>query len=576
MSDRSAAGTAPHEHASPATGRRGLTLHDYLQVARRRKWTIVFAVVLVQFLAMLLTLSETPSYQATAQDMLSRQSLADSLNGLQDPTVSAQPDWFPQTQADLARSPAVARRVLAQLRVRNLTVQQFLASSSVAPAADADVLTFEAHNANPALAMRMASEYASQYRSFRLAFDTQAIRTAREQLQRRIEALPSREGALHANLVERDQQLSTMEALLTSQVAVIGTPSSAPQVSPRPLRNAAFALVLGLLLGVGLAFLREALDTRVRTGSEVGERLQLPLLARIPEPAPQLAGQDKLAMLVDPSGSQAEAFRMLRTNLEFATLGLEVRSMLITSAFEREGKSTTIANLAVALARGGRNVVLVDLDLRRPYLDRFFALQGRPGVTQVALGHVPLLEALVDVPITPIAPGRHVADRYDLSRNGTTGVNGRLKVLGSGPIPPDPGEFVASNAVSHVLEQLRELADVVLVDAPPLLPVGDALVLSAKVDGLILATRMETVRRPMLDDLRRLLALAPGRKLGFIVTGAEAEEAYGYSRGYGYADGGVYDAHAQPAGRPASQAPAEPEQPHRDRRFVPRAGVPER
>jgi Mrp family chromosome partitioning ATPase len=267
---------------------------------------------------------------------------------------------------------------------------------------------------------------------------------------------------------------------------------------------------------------------------------------------------------------------MLRTNLEFATLGLDVRSVLITSAFEREGKSTTIANLAVALARGGRNVVLVDLDLRRPYLDRFFALHGRPGVTQVALGHVPLLEALVDVPITPIAPGRHVADRYDLSRNGTTGVNGRLKVLGSGPIPPDPGEFVASNAISHVLAELRELADIMLVDAPPLLPVGDALVLSAKVDGLMLATRMETVRRPMLEDLKRLLALAPGRKLGFIVTGAGAEEAYGYSNAYGYTDGRVYGDQAQPAGRPASRAQVEPEQQHRDRRSVLPTGVPER
>jgi Mrp family chromosome partitioning ATPase/capsular polysaccharide biosynthesis protein len=562
---------APHQHDSSLASRHGgLTLRDYLQVVRRRRWTILFAVVLVQFLAVLLTLSQSPVYQATAQVLLSRQSLASSLNGLQDPSLSVQPDRFPQTQADLARSPAVANRVLAHLRLTDVTVKQFLASSSVSPAVDADVLTFRVRDTHPALAVRMASAYADQYRAYRLEFDTQALRTARAQVQQRIDALASKRGALYASLVERDQQLSTMEALLTSQVAVIDTPTTAPQVSPRPSRTAALALVLGLVLGVGLAFLRETLDTRIRSGSEIGERLQLPLLARIPQPSPRLAATDRLAMLMEPSGSQAEAFRMLRTNLEFTTLGHDVRSVLITSAFEREGKSTTIANLAVALARGGRSVVLVDLDLRRPYLDKFFKLQGRPGITQVALGHVSLPDALLDVPITPIEPAPGVTARYDLSRNGTTGVNGRLKVLGSGPIPPDPGEFVASTAISQVFAQLYDVADIVLVDAPPLLAVGDALVLSAKVDGLILAARLETVRRPVLADLKRLLGSAPARKLGFVVTGAEAEESYGNS--YGYGAGYAYQ--PRPAERPDTDGSDQRPQPvDPDRRFALRSGT---
>ena len=251
----------------------------------------------------------------------------------------------------------------------------------------------------------------------------------------------------------------------------------------------------------------------------------------IPQPSARLQAENKLAMLSEPSGSQAEAFRMLGTNLEFTMLGRDVRSVLITSALEREGKSTTIANLAVALARSGQNVLLVDLDLRRPYIDRFFNLHGRPGITQVALGRVSLVDALVEASITPIEPGHDSGARYDLSRNGSTGVNGRLQILGSGPIPPDPGEFVASAALSQVFTQLRDVADIVLVDAPPLLPVGDAMALSARVDGLILATRMEILRRPMLDDVKRLLGNAPSRTLGFVVTGAETEDGYGY--GYG-------------------------------------------
>jgi Mrp family chromosome partitioning ATPase/capsular polysaccharide biosynthesis protein len=502
-----------------------------LNVLRRRKWVIIYAVALVQLLSVLYMSRQTPVYQAKADVLLSRQSLANSLNGLQDPTLSVQPDRFPQTQADIARSPEVASRVLARLHLADRTVEQFLASSSVTPAQNADVLTFTVRDQDPRLAFRMAGAYAVQYRAYLLRLETQALQTARLQVQRRIDALGKREGLLYTSLVERDQQLSTMEALLTSQASVIDTPTSATQVSPRPIRSGVLALVLGLVFGIGLAFLRETLDTRIRSASEVGDRLQVPMLARIPQPSARLQAENKLAMLSEPSGSQAEAFRMLRTNLEFTMLGRDVRSVLITSALEREGKSTTIANLAVALARSGQNVLLVDLDLRRPYIDRFFNLHGRPGITQVALGRVSLVDALVEASITPIEPGHDSGARYDLSRNGSTGVNGRLQILGSGPIPPDPGEFVASAALSQVFTQLRDVADIVLVDAPPLLPVGDAMALSARVDGLILATRMEILRRPMLDDVKRLLGNAPSRTLGFVVTGAETEDGYGY--GYG-------------------------------------------
>jgi Mrp family chromosome partitioning ATPase len=326
-----------------------------------------------------------------------------------------------------------------------------------------------------------------------------------------------------------------MEALQTSNAFVIDEPRTSEQISPRPLRNGVLGLVLGLFLGVGLAFLRDTLDTRVRTAQEISERLGLPLLARVPEPPKHLRADDALVMMAEPAGIAAEAFRMLRTNLDFATLGREVRSFMVTSAVEQEGKSTTISNLAVALARAGQRVILVDLDLRRPYVERFFDLRGRPGVTQVAIRRATLNDALVRVPIMPIEPSTALRARYEQNGNGS---GGRLAVLGSGPIPPDPGEFVASAALTEVLKELEEIADVVLVDAPPLLHVGDAMVLSAKVDAAILVTKLETVRRPMLAEVHRLLQTLPTMKLGFVVTGAEGEEGYGsgyYGYGYHYA-----------------------------------------
>src|SRR5260370_36384733 len=158
-------------------------------------------------------------------------------------------------------------------------------------------------------------------------------------------------------------------------------------------------------------------------------------------------------MLDEPTGAQAETFRMLRTNLDFATLGQNTRAIMVTSAGQEEGKSTTIANLGVALARAGRRVVLVDLDLRRPFLATFFDLEG-PGVTQVALGHVDLEAALTKIAITDPSTGRP-HKKHDGNGNGNGNgaakhVKGVLEVLPSGPIPLDPGEFVATQALTEI------------------------------------------------------------------------------------------------------------------------------
>jgi non-specific protein-tyrosine kinase len=236
---------------------------------------------------------------------------------------------------------------------------------------------------------------------------------------------------------------------------------------------------------------------------------------------------------------------MFRTNVEFASLGREARTIMVTSAVEREGKSTTMANLAVALARAGQRVVLVDLDLRRPCIHGFFDLAGRPGVTNIAVGHLTVEEALIPIEL-PSVPNRNgdgigaaltASGQVKILANGnrsgdrTAPQSGSLSILPTGPIPPDPGEFVGTAQLTAILEELRGVADVVLADAPPLFHVGDGLTLSAKVDAVIVVTRMDVVRKPMLVELRRLLEAMPASKLGFVVTGAESEEVHGY--GYG-------------------------------------------
>ena len=252
---------------------------------------------------------------------------------------------------------------------------------------------------------------------------------------------------------------------------------------------------------------------------------------------------------------------MLRTNLDFVTLDTRAKTIMVTSAVEQEGKSTTIANLAVALARAGQRVALVDLDLRRPFLARFFDLKG-PGVTQVALGHATLDDALVQVAITDSRERRRESRNGQVKLNGNGSresgdgaVAGLLEVLPAGPIPPDPGEFVGTHALAEILAELRERADIVLVDAPPALRVGDAMTLTSKVDGIVVVTRMKIVRRHMLAELARQLASVPTPVLGFVVTDAAGEdESYGYGYGSGY--GGYYARSYEPSDKAKSVSEA--------------------
>jgi non-specific protein-tyrosine kinase len=354
--------------------------------------------------------------------------------------------------------------------------------------------------------------------------DTAALVRARSEVASRLRTLEAdgdRGSALYASLLEKEQQLRTMEALQTSNAALLRPGGSAEQVQPKPVRNGILGLVLGLVLGLALAFLREALDTRVRSAGEVGAALGLPLLARLPAAPRKLSRKDALVMLADPASTQAEAYRMLRAKLELANLERGAQTVMVTSAVEEEGKSTTAANLAVAFARGGKNVLLVDLDLRRPSLDRFFGLVGAPGLTDVALGHVELEAAVTTIALAGPDGGTSRA-----GSNGAGSIGGVLEVVPLGSLPPDPGEFAVGRALPTLLERLRARADVVIVDSPPMLQVGDALAVGALVDALVVVTRLHAVRRGTLAELARALEASPTATLGFVLTGTRRDDGY--------------------------------------------------
>jgi succinoglycan biosynthesis transport protein ExoP len=509
-----------------------------LGIVRRRKWSILLMAALVAGTAVGLSMRQAPLYQASSQVLLKYQNLASGLTGIQDlSTVYQDPARIAETQTQIAMSPAVAQRVVRKARIRGLTPGLFQSISSVTAEPSSDILDFTVTHGDPEIAQRLASVHARQFILHRLQLDTASLVAARNELTGRIEELRAsefRDSPLVAKLVENEQQLRTMEALQTANASLLRAAEGAFQIQPNPTRNAFLGIVLGLMFGVGLAFLREALDTRVLAAGEVSNRLGLALLARIPVPPRKLRSHNRLAMLADPLGAYAESFRMLRTNVEFMNLERGARSIMITSALEREGKSTTIANLAIAMARAGRNVALVDLDLRRPSLRRFFDLSsGQPGVTSVVLGNTSLSSALVEVLADPHKT--HIDPKINplaAEDNGNASRNGVLRVLPSGQLPPDPSAFITSSALSRMLAELEERFDLVLIDTPPLLSVGDTLALGSKVDAMIVVARLNVVRRPTIAELLRALQTCPTVALGCVVTGSELEQDYGYGGYY--------------------------------------------
>jgi capsular exopolysaccharide synthesis family protein len=515
------------------------TLSDYLRIVRRRAWIVVVAALAVTGVALGLSMRQEKLYRASSGVLLSQQNLAAALTGIQDPSVNQDQERFVQTQIDLAQVPAITARVARAAGVDAGALGG--GRSSVFGKDNSDILVFQVENSNRPLAARLATEYARQFTHYRTELDTAALARARKEATARLRALKASgdgRSSIYSDLAKRTDQLATLQTLQTSNAFLVRPAGRARQVQPRMRQAAIMGLGLGLVFGIALAFLRESLDTRVRSASDIADRLHLALLGRIPSPPRRRHGHGGTLMVTEPRSPYAEAFRVLRTNLEFttdlATLERSARSIMVTSSVSREGKSTTVSNLAVALARSGQRVVLVDLDLRRPALASLFGLEAREGLTDVVLGHVTLESALTSIDVF----------EHDDSSADRRSEEGTLQVLTTGRPPPDPGEFVGTHALLEILDALRSTADWLLIDTPPLLTVGDAMTLSPLVDGMVIVTRLKTIHRGTLAELGRVLAGAPVAKLGVVVTGADSDKEryrYGYEGYEGTSPGQRYE-----------------------------------
>lgn len=533
-------------------GQQAWALGDYFAVLLRRKWIVLEALVILPTVVVVMALSQAPRYRASADVLMSRTNLGAALLGVNDPTSFEDPIRNADTQATLAKVPDVAERAAKIADIRGVDTDYVLSSGEVRAGLNNDLLRFSITSGDPAVAIKLATAYAQAFIDYRSELDTSALTQARGDLLTRMKELRKAnetKTSLYLNLSDKEQQLRTLELLQTPN-KLVRPATTAGKISPTPVRNGILGLFGGIILGVGFAFVLELLDRRIRSEDEIERHLRLPLLARLPRPPKAVRDQNRLVMLADPRSIFAEPFRRLQTNLEFVNADTGAKAILVTSSVSGEGKSTTVANLAVAAARTGRRVVVVDLDLRRPTLHEWFGVPQHPGATNVALGMASLDEALQRLRL-PQVPRPAAA-----AANGHGGGEAVLEFLSAGTLPPNPGEFLGTTGIERLLVELRKRADYVFVDAPPLLAVGDTLPLSAKVDAIVIVSQFGLVSRPMLNDLARELQTLPTPKLGFVLTGADSTGTYGYGYGYGYGYN-KEDERVQPEAGPSRRASGE-------------------
>jgi polysaccharide biosynthesis transport protein len=506
-------------------------LKTYLDILRRRWLLVVAPTILIPLAVLLVTATQPARYQATATVYVKQQNPAALATGSA-VIANNDPSRTLETQVALAGTPAVAARVLASAGVTDMSAADLRAATTISADPNADILSFAVTDASARQAAQLATAYATEYTRLRRTLDTQPLSQARAVILQQIARLPPH-SAYAATLANSANQLQTQAALQGSNAVLAESASGATQVAPQTKKYTLLGAALGLVLGIGLAFLWEALDTRVRSAEEVAAYLGIPLLARIPEPPRELARANRLAAIEAPSSSAAESFRLLRTNLAFASVDQGTRVIMISSPVESEGKSTTVANLAIVEARAGDRVALLDLDFRRPKQHTFFHLEDRPGITNVLLGQATLEQATARI---HIGYDDAVAAADDGSEGEMPEIHGLLDVIPCGPIPPNPGEIVAMGALTQILDTLAQRYDLVLVDTPPILHIGDTVTLASSIPSMILMTRLPNERRGVLIELARVLETCPARPLGFVVSGtdssARAGSGYGYSSDY--------------------------------------------
>src|SRR5829696_1715065 len=471
------------------------SLRDILLVIRRRLWVISVVAVVLAGAAVGLSLAQTPVYEASIKILVGQE------RGItQDPNYAIGLQQLTETMVGAVSSRPVAKAVIHQENLQ-MTTEEFLSQVSAEQEPNTQWIQVHYIDSSPERAQRLANAVGDVF-------------------SRKVSEASSGTIAITATVWER---------------AVV---PDAP-VTPNPVRNGLLALAVGLIIGVGLAFLLEHLDDSWDSPEEMEQVSGAPTFGIIPEfkdsktqkevsvaqsalkagtrlahretETEELAG--RLVTVLDPTSVAAEAYRTLRTNLLYSAFVDErAKVIVVTSHGPGEGKSTTCANLGVVLAQAGKNVLILDCDFRKPIIHRFFGLRNLVGVVDVLAGE----RKLQDVGAEPVKG---------------------LRVMPVGHIPPNPSELLGNPRFSELLASLREQFDYVLIDAPPVGLVSDPVILATQGDGVLLVSDAQNTRKGFVRQSMRSLEAVGARVLGTVMNNVKVSNTEYFYYEYAYGQG---------------------------------------
>lgn len=532
-----------------------MELRDYINVFINRRWLLIGTTVVVVAVTLIFTFIQAPVYQSKVEILSEVSSASESVLGSYFSSALFDPDRYIQTQTEIIKTDTMAQAVEESLRLKyeesaklreqgeDVFIPEEVPSASelssmvrVEQRERTNIFDIIVSNRDSLLARDVAQTYGEEYIANRQVAAIKQISEARrevwnrikgveEEIQRASEEVKQYAGGsvptevlseaqravnLWVSLYEKYITLRIAESLEQRGLEIVQAAQPGDRISPRPARNGILAFFLGLILAVGLAFLVEYLDDTLRTREDFEKYYDTSVIGEIPRIATESLPMNRIVYFELPQHPAVEGFRTLRTNLQFLNLEGENKVILFTSAGPEEGKSTVMVNLGAALSEMGKKVLLVEADLRKPVLDKYFKVSPGRGISGVLSGTVPLEDALQPT-------------GYD-----------NLHVMVAGVKPPNPAELVASDAMRSVLEKARQSADYVLVDSPPILAASDAMALAPMVDGVIVIASYSKARRDGARRTVELLRKVGAHILGLVINNVAPSTRYGYYHYYYY------------------------------------------
>jgi tyrosine-protein kinase len=506
-------------------------LREYIAVLRSRKWTVLLVTVLLVGLALMLSVRQTPQYRGTSR-LLVKGLPQDASGAVEPPNLD--------TEAQIVISEPVGQRVIDELQL-SIPPRDLIDGLQVAAVTDiAEVLELTYSSTDPELARDIPNAFAQEYIKYKQEQATDVLEKGEQAINTQIESVERRLSEVTRELEQTDpktdsalaETLETERSSLTARLGVLQqraddfrarlpTDLSGGQLleaaalptspyAPNHIANGARAFVVGLVLGIGLAFLRERLDDRLRGRQDLTASVGLPILASVPRFPLSSKKAREIVLISQPRGSASEAYRSLRTQLQFLSGQHQIKSLLVTSPSEGEGKTVTCVNLAVAFAQAGRRVVLMSSDLRRPTLEEYFGLSNREGLATWLMAE----------------------DREPWGLIRDPGID-NLRVVPTGPVPPNPAELLSSDRLTRLIGIIEANSDLLIIDSPPVLAVADAAILATHVDATVLVVEAEKTQRSAATLATEELQRVGAGLLGSILNGFDPEGSPYYAKTYG-------------------------------------------